>query len=246
MLTPHWTTYPVIRRYEGNPLITPQDVPYHPALAYNAGVTKYKGRYIMAIRVDYMRTDAHLPDDASTDSGLAYSDDGLRWQVLSKPCWSVHTDWVRRYYDPRLTVIGDKCYLTFAADTKHGVCVGLAVTEDFEHFKVLNLSTPDNRNSVLFPEKINGNYVRLERPFSTYGNWDPAWRVAGYDIWLSESPDLVYWGKSRPVLATDEVAFANLKIGPCAPPVRTMWASSSGPSGCQCPPSALQKNFSRS
>ena len=111
--------------------------------------------------------------------------------------------------------------MTFAIDSKHGVSVGIAVTDDFKKFEVISSSVPDNRNSVLFPEKNNGNYIRLERPFSTYGNWDSSWRVAGNDIWLSESPDLIYWGKSRPVLATDEVSFSNHKIGPSAPPLKT-------------------------
>src|SRR4051794_32328889 len=42
------------------------------------------------------------------------------------------------------------------------------VTEDFRSFKVLSLSVPDNRNTVLFPEKIAGNYARLERPMPVY------------------------------------------------------------------------------
>lgn len=216
------TTNPAIKRYEGNPIISPKDVPYHPAMSYNAGVAKYRGRYVMVIRNDYFQKGSTTcPDDTSTDFGLAYSDDGKKWEIMPKPCLRVHNEWVRRLYDPRLTVIDDRCYLSFAVDTKHGVHVGFAVTDDFEHFEMIGISTPDNRNAVLFPEKINGNYIRLERPFSNYGNWDPQWRVAGNDIWLSESPDLVYWGKSKPVLATDEVSFANLKIGPTASPIKT-------------------------
>ncbi|MBQ0125183.1 MAG: glycosidase, partial [Clostridiales bacterium] len=71
-------------------------------------------------------------------------------------------------------------------------------------------------NMVLFPEKINGNYVRLERPMPVYSRGDTY-----FDIWLSESPDLVYWGKSRLVLATEDVPFCNNKIGPSAPPIKT-------------------------
>lgn len=215
-------THPAIIRYEGNPIISPESVPYHPAMTYNAGVAKYKGKYVMAIRNDYFLKDGSgLPDDTSTDIGIAYSDNGLKWDIIPKPGLRIHNESIRRIYDPRLTVIEDKCYMTFAVDSKHGVHVGFATTEDFEKFDIISISTPDNRNAVLFPEKINGNFIRLERPFSTYGNWDSQWRVAGNDIWLSESPDLVYWGKSRIVLATDEVCFANNKIGPSAPPLKT-------------------------
>ena len=42
-----------------------------------------------------------------------------------------------------------------------------------------------------------------------------------FDVWLSESPDLVFWGKHRLVCGVEDVPFANDKIGPAAPPVRT-------------------------
>ena len=73
------------------------------------------------------------------------------------------------------------------------------------------------RNMVLFPEKIDGKYVRLERPFPVYsrGGKDR------FDLWLSKSPDLVYWGETELVLAVEDVPFANDKIGPAAPPIKT-------------------------
>lgn len=70
---------------------------------------------------------------------------------------------------------------------------------------------------VLFPEKINGNYVRLERPFTVYSRGG----LDRFDTWIAESPDLVYWGRSDLLLAVEQVPFANDKIGPAAPPVKT-------------------------
>ena len=97
---------------------------------------------------------------------------------------------VSRAYDPRLTVLDGRCYMCFAVDTKHGLRGGIAVTEDFEKFEVLSLTVPDNRNMVLLPRKIGGKYVRLERPFPVYsrGGQDR------FDTWISDSPDLKYWG----------------------------------------------------
>ena len=92
----------------------------------------------------------------------------------------------------------------------------MAVTDDFERFEVLCMSTPDNRNMVLFDRKIGGKYVRLERPFPVYSRGGDR-----FDIWMSDSPDLEYWGRSRLVLAVEDVRFANNKIGPGAPPVWT-------------------------
>ena len=127
------------------------------------------------------------------------------------------TEEIVRVYDPRLTVIEGRCYLCFAADTPHGIRGGIAVTDDLEKFELLSLSVPDNRNMVLFPEKVNGMFVRLERPFPIYGRGAPE----AFDIWISESPDCKFWGNSRLLLGSEKVPFSNCKIGPAAPPVRT-------------------------
>jgi beta-1,4-mannooligosaccharide/beta-1,4-mannosyl-N-acetylglucosamine phosphorylase len=206
---------PVMRRYPGNPILSAKDVPYPAMLVFNAGVAKYQGRYVMVFRNDYGSLEEQRLD--GTNLGLAFSDDGIHWQVEPQPCFAWQDEEVRRVYDPRLIVIEGRCYVCFAVDTWHGVCGGIAITEDFYHYEILSVSTPDNRNMVLFPERIGGKYVRLERPFPVYG------RGGGerFDIWLSRSPDLRYWGDAHLLLAVEHVPYANTKIGPAAPPVKT-------------------------
>jgi len=65
---------------------------------------------------------------------------------------------------------------------------------------------------VLFPEKIGGLYVRLDRPWEggTSGN-----------LWISYSPDLVYWGRSECIMSSRGFAWDQGKIGPGAPPIKT-------------------------
>jgi predicted GH43/DUF377 family glycosyl hydrolase len=41
------------------------------------------------------------------------------------------------------------------------------------------------------------------------------------DIWVSFSPDLIYWGDPRPVITPRQRKWDSAKIGPGAPPVRT-------------------------
>ena len=96
------------------------------------------------------------------------------------------------------------------------MCGGIATSQDLREFEIKSISVPENRNMVIFPEKINGNYVRLERPMPVYSRDGDV-----FDMWLSESPDLVYWGKSRLVLGTEDVPYCNDKIGPGAPPIKT-------------------------
>ncbi len=206
----------LILRYEGNPILSADDVPYKASLIFNAGVAKFNGRYVMAFRNDY-GADKTNGRCEGTNMGLALSDDGVSWVAQSKPWIEWKTDEIHRAYDPRLTVIEGRCYLCFAIDTKHGIRGGIAVTDDFDKWEVLNLSAPDNRNMVLFPERLNGKFMRLERPFPVYGRG----AKEAFDVWFSDSPDCRYWGNNQLVLGSEQVSWANAKIGPGAPPVRT-------------------------
>jgi len=172
---------------------------------------------------------AVLGDPAWRQAGsvhcLAFSDDGIEWDVQPEPVWgSGDGELMRatdgdliRMYDPRLIPIDGRCYVCFACDTRHGLRGGVAVTEDFSSFRVLSLSVPDNRNMVLFPEKIAGKFARLERPMPVYSRGG----VDRFDMWFSDSPDLRYWGNAHLVAAVEQFPFANDKIGPAAPPIKT-------------------------
>lgn len=197
------------------PVLSRHIVPYKTALTFNAGVTKYNGKYVMVFRNDYGDFERRRLE--GTNMGLATSDDGVNWTVAPKPCFSLHDDEIIHAYDPRLTVIDGVCYMCFAIDTRHGLRGGIAKTEDFEHFDILSMSLPDNRNMVLFPEKLGGKFLRLERPMPIYSRD----RKDRFDVWCSDSPDLAYWGNHKLVLGVEHVPFANDKIGPAAPPVKT-------------------------
>ncbi|NLV75131.1 MAG: glycosidase [Chloroflexi bacterium] len=205
---------PIIHRYAGNPVLQASDVPYNAGLIFNAGVCKYQGRYVMVFRNDYGSLEEQRID--GTNLGLAFSDDGIHWQVEPRPCLAMRDEEILRVYDPRLVVLEGVVYLCFALDTRHGVRAGIASTGDFYHYEILTLTVPDNRNIVLFPERIGGKYHRLERPFPVYSRGGER-----FDIWYSDSPDLRYWGDERLVLAVEQVPYANTKIGPAAPPLRT-------------------------
>jgi beta-1,4-mannooligosaccharide/beta-1,4-mannosyl-N-acetylglucosamine phosphorylase len=107
--------------------------------------------------------------------------------------------------------------MSFSIDTRHGIRSGLAVTDDFKAFELLYLSVPDNRNVVLFPERQGGRIMRFERPFPVYGRTEPE----RFDIWFAQSPDGRFWGEHQFVLGVEHVPWANCKIGPGTPPIRT-------------------------
>jgi len=204
-----------IERYSGNPILTSEDVPYNSALVFNAGVVKYQGKYVMVFRNDFGSVKEQRLD--GTNLGSAFSEDGINWNVQPKPCFELSDNDIKWVNDPRLTVIDGRCYITFAIIGRHGIRGGIAVTDDFENFEILHTSLPDNRNLVLFPEKINDLYVRFDRPFANYLRESQD----SFDIWLSYSPDLTYWGNSTLLLSANDVPFSNNKIGPGPPPVKT-------------------------
>ena len=216
------------------PVLTKDDIPYDATLIFNAGVEKVNGKYVMAFRNDYgTDNEKHVNEKIGfkgTSVGIAFSDDGItNWQVMEVPLIDYQhgknmrgkddgvAD-IERLYDPRITVIEGEVYLCLAMDTSHGIRGAIAkVNKDFTDYEIVSATVPDNRNMVLFPEKIGGYYYRLERPFPVYsrGGKDR------FDMWISKSPDLKFWGESKMVMAVEHVPFANDKIGPAAPPIKT-------------------------
>jgi len=202
---------PIIKRCEKNPILTKKDVPYPVETVHNAAIIKYQGRYIMLFR-------SHLRNGRSI-IGIAESNDGLSFIVKPKPFLVPATEAIFAEYeefgveDPRITQLDDRCLITYSAYSRHGVRVALAQTDDFEHVKRMAFITQaDSRNVVIFPQKFDSLYVRLDRPHTEISPWS---------IWISYSPDLVHWGNSRIVMKPLQYHWDEMKIGPGAPPIRT-------------------------
>lgn len=207
---------PVITRYSGNPILTGNDIPYTDGLAYNGGVVKYEGRYVMLLRVDHADLAAKKLEGITTVA-LATSQDGLNWTVETQPVMDWRSQEVVAPTDVRLMLVEGRPYATVAVNTRHGMETWCVTTEDFHDFQTVFKMTPDNRDVVLFPERIGGNLLRLERPFTMFGHG----QQEVFDIWTSESPDWAFWGKPQVVLDVEHVPYANLRIGPGTPPLKT-------------------------
>ncbi|MBP3704063.1 MAG: glycoside hydrolase family 130 protein [Clostridia bacterium] len=215
---------PVIHKLD-KPILTASDIPYEASLIFNAGVIKHNGKYVMIFRNDYGCTQEEFENEGKfftgTSVGVAISDNGVdNWVVMDKPLIDskdyAGTE-ISRLYDPRIMKIEGQLYLCLAMDTKHGLRGVIAtLSETLDSFEILSATAPDNRNMVLFPEKINGMYCRLERPMPVYSRGRDR-----FDTWFSDSPDLRYWGNTQLVFGVEDVPFANDKVGPAAPPIKT-------------------------
>lgn len=149
---------------------------------------------------------------------LGRSKDGIHWNVDRERVQFVDENgepWMPNYaYDPRLVKVEDTYYIIWCTDF-HGAAIGMAKTKDFEHFtRMENPFIPYNRNAVLLPRKIGGMYKMLSRPS------DSAHTPFG-DIFLSESPDLIYWGRHRHVMSRGPMWWEAVKIGAGACPIET-------------------------
>ncbi len=201
----------LITRYKHNPILTKNDVPYEVATVHNAGVTKFGNEYIMLFRSHKLNGRSIL--------GLARSRDGYHFKVEEKPFMEPATSGIFAKYeafgveDPRITCIDGEYWITYSAYSRHGVRIGLAKTTDWKTVERFSLITEaDYRNVVIFPEKFNGLYARLDRPHSEINPWS---------IWISYSPDLRYWGDSRLIMKPEPYHWDEMKIGPGAPPIKT-------------------------
>ena len=201
----------MIKRYSGNPILTKKDVPYPVATVHNAGMAKYNDKYIMLFRSHNMNGRSII--------GKAVSNDGFNFTVDKEPFLTPSIDGIFKEYeaygieDPRIVFIDDEYLITYSAYSQHGVRIGLAKTKDFKTVERFSLITEaDYRNVVIFPEKFNGLYARLDRPHSDISPWA---------IWISYSPDLRYWGDSELIMKPMQYHWDEMKIGPGATPIKT-------------------------
>lgn len=202
---------PIVARFDDNPILTPDDIPYPVETVHNAGVTKHAGKYIMLFR-------SHR-DTGRSILGLADSDDGFQFTARPEPFLVPATDGIFAEYeafgveDPRICNIDGEYLISYSAYSRHGVRIALARTRDWRSVeRVALISQADMRNVVIFPGKFDGRYARLDRPHSKISPWA---------IWISYSEDLVYWGDSRVVMKPVQYHWDEMKVGPGATPIRT-------------------------
>ena len=197
-------------RHPGNPIIRPGDLPFRANAVFNSGAAVHEGRIYMVL---------NCWDGAWEPRFLtAHSEDGIRFQIEPEnvfPELKDHFFWhYRGMFDTRVTPLEGMYYITYNTYAPQaGGRVRLMRTRDFRSMEDCGFITgADHRNCVLFPEKIQGRYVRLERPNGQSGLGE---------IFISYSPDLTHWGQAKLLLRKGTRYWESSKVGPGAPPIRT-------------------------
>jgi len=237
-----------LKRYEGNPILSPiPDHPWEDLAVFNpaAWYDEQKNQVLLLYRA------AESHPEYKCYFGLAVSNDGYNFtRVSDEPAFSPSVDGfdASTVQDPRMVKIGDWYYITYACrffpfgqfwmpNEQHykppacppdfpkvirtnATSTALLLTKDFKTFiRAGRMTDPmlDDRDVILFPEKIDGMYAMMHRPLEwigeEYGTKFPA-------IWISIADDLLGFRKSR-LLARAKYDWECGKIGINTPPIRT-------------------------
>jgi predicted GH43/DUF377 family glycosyl hydrolase len=200
----------LLNKYEKNPIITSEMMPEEVLYTFNPGAIKHNGEYIILSDVTMLDDIHRLWVLRSRDGYNFIPDPGpARWPEADPEHSETCT------YDPRITKMGDEYIILYASDlSQNDVRIGIVKTKDFNTFERISVASElGNRNGALFPEKIDDLYLRFDRPFGNELN--PCF------MWVSYSPDLVFWGKSKPVTYKGKPFHDGHKMGAGAVPIKT-------------------------
>lgn len=198
----------VVWRYSRNPVIPRDAIPCSNSI-FNSAVVPFHGEFAGVFRAD--------DKSRSMRIHAGFSKDALHWDIDPEPIQFVTEEPEIAYfeygYDPRVCKIDDRWIVTWC-NGYHGPTIGVATTTDFKTFhQHENAYLPFNRNGVMIPKKIGGNYAMYSRP-SDNGH------TPFGDIYYSESPDLCYWGRHRYVFGTAG-GWQSTKVGAGPIPIET-------------------------
>ena len=183
---------------------------------------KYTVRYFDYTNTEYDFSDSRLVKGKTqryltsmSYLAVARSKDGERFTIDTQCGIYPETEYEAfGVEDARISVVDGKYYITYTAVSDRGICVALATTKDFRTFEKLGvILPPDNKDVVLFPEKINGKYYMLHRP-STSEFGKP-------EMWLASGETMDAWGNHCRLIGVSSEGWDSVRIGACSSPIKT-------------------------
>jgi predicted GH43/DUF377 family glycosyl hydrolase len=223
-------------RHGKNPILEPKGFDWEGVAVFNPTAVYLDGRIHLLYRAvgDYWNYASSL--------GHAVFDEDLNLVERDpEPCFGPDPRiWEASVEDARLTEIEGELFMTYVitptpfppggARVRLGIPkrelaitrIGLArVSRDFKRFERLGIITPydaDERDTVLFPERIDEKYAALHRP----SNWiGPDYGCERPGIWFAYLDDLPGRMYGHHLVMAPEQPWESYKIGPGAPPIKT-------------------------
>lgn len=196
----------ILKRFLKNPILRPKKQnDWESKLVFNPAAVYANGLFHLLYRA--------VGEDNISRIGYAVSSNGYEFFRFDKPVFTpMGIMESKGCEDPRLVSLEGRFYMTYTAYSMKGVRVSLASTKNFIQWERYGVVIPDmeNKDAVLFPEKINGRYVMLHRPME-----------APRSIWIAYSDDLIRWDNFKKIIEPVPGKWDEVGIGSASPPVRT-------------------------
>lgn len=212
-----------LKRYSGNPILTPTNNKWENKAVFNCGATIVDNRVLLLYRAQ--------GDDNISRFGLAYSDDGYTIsERLPDPVFEPDIDTEYETLgveDPRISKIGDSYYIVYTAASLYPsafseepeerpageipwrVRLSIAHTHDFRTFTRhgVIISHIDSKDGVLFPELVNDRMLLIHRIVP--------------EIRLAVAEDINHFKERGPIIGPRGSGWDSNLVGAGAPPIRT-------------------------
>lgn len=207
---------PKLSRFGRNPIISPRtDQDWELDGTFNPGAVEAGG----AIHLLYRAADANRVSRLGYARTLNGTDIAFR---SSDPVLEPSAEWEEfGCEDPRITPFDGTFYVTYTAFSRRGPRIALASTKDFLHFEKYGLVGPDcnDKNCVLFPERINGKVAMLHRLESKV-------QIAYFESFEAFNDSTKFWNEYMRHFNDYEVirpkfTWEEWKVGVGPPPIKT-------------------------
>jgi len=118
--------------------------------------------------------------------------------------------------DPRIVKIEGQYIMTYVSLSRNGnISTSLAISKDLEEWDRKGIIFGEqDKDVVIFPEKIKGRYVALDRPEGNFQFSQP-------HIWIAYSKDLQSWGKLKSMEIPTRGGKFYWRMGAGCPPIKT-------------------------
>jgi beta-1,2-mannobiose phosphorylase / 1,2-beta-oligomannan phosphorylase len=191
-------------RHPQSPLLYPNPLHRWESMnVFNCAVIEHNGLFHMHYRAQGV--------DFISRVGYAVSVDGLSWNRLENPVLSPHDgrEDYRGIEDPRVTIIDGKFYMCYTAYGENGNYPMIAKSQNLITWEdVAPLEKTENKDHVLFPEKIGGRYAILHRRRP--------------HIWVAYSDDMITWTDHTIIMSpSPESTWDSKSIGANGVPIKT-------------------------
>jgi predicted GH43/DUF377 family glycosyl hydrolase len=212
-----------LKRYEGNPIISPSKNWWEINATFNTGATIYDGKVTLLYRA--------IGGDGLSRFGLAVSNDGFKFERFPEPTFEAElTNQYERLgiEDPRIVRIDDNYYITYTAPSVYEASAfktgrfapslyhaapwrvrpSLITTTDFKNFERKGvLLEVDTKDATLFPEKIAGHFCLVHRAYP--------------HVYITFSEDLKHWQREKVLISPKADSWDSERTGAGAQPIKT-------------------------